>query len=75
MSEYMFGTSRVKPSRKDAKAMAKVAKKHRCSFIEVVLPGTGYQRWFSGPNRGHPFDQTLSQGVYKDLETLGITDP
>lgn len=72
MSEYMFGTSRVKPSRKDAKTMAKVAKKHGCDFTEVVLPGTGYQHWFSGPNRGHPFDQALSKGVYSDLEALGI---
>lgn len=64
----MFGVSREKPLRSEAKIMRLAAKKNGCCFIECVLPGTGYQRWFSGPNRGHPFDDRLAQSVYADIE-------
>ena len=72
MSQFMFGVSRLKPTRKDAKIMARVAKKYECYFIETSLPGTGYQRWFSGPNFGHPFDQAMAKAVYADLEAANI---
>jgi len=70
----MFGVSKKKPSRKDAKVMERVAKRHRCDFIEVTLPGTGYQRWFAGPNYGSPFDQAMAKAVRTELEELGVED-
>lgn len=72
MSEHMFGVSRKKPSRADAKRMDRIARKHDCALIEVTLPGTGYQRWFVGPNRGSPFDQQMADAVYADLDAAGL---
>lgn len=67
MSEYMFGVSHQKPTRKIAKTMERVAKRHGAYLVEVHLPGEGYKRWFAGPNLGHPFDRAMSKNVYDDL--------
>lgn len=72
MSEYMFGVSRQKPTRKAAGIMERIAKHHGAGLIEANIPGTGYQRWFAGPNLGHPFDRALSEAVYGDLVKAGI---
>jgi hypothetical protein len=72
MSVYMFGVSRQKPTRKAAKKMEQIAKRHGAYLVEATLPGTGYQRWFVGPNLGHPFDQQLSKDVTDDLVKAGI---
>jgi hypothetical protein len=72
MSEYMFGVSRQKPTRKVAKRMESIARRHGAYLVEATIPGTGYQRWFVGPNLGHPFDRALSKAVYGDLVEAGI---
>lgn len=74
MSEYMFGVSHVRPSRKVARRMRAIAKRHGAYLVECDLPGTGYQRWFAGPNCGNPFDQAMSRAVYDDMRKAGITD-
>lgn len=51
----MFGVSRQKPSRRDAKRIARIAKLHGAYLVEATIPGTGYQRWFCAPNLGSPF--------------------
>lgn len=66
MSEYMFGVSRRKPSRKDAKKMERVAERHGCTFVEANLP-EGYRRWFAAPNRGAPFDRQTENAVMAEL--------
>lgn len=72
MSEYHFGVSRVRILRRDAKEIERIAKKHGVTFIETTLPGTGYQRWFAGPNLGYPFDKALSDAVYADMDASGV---
>lgn len=72
MSEYMFGVSRQKPTRKAAKKMEQIAKRAGAYLVEATIPGTGYQRWFVGPNLGNPFDQRMSNDVYADLVKAGI---
>jgi hypothetical protein len=74
MSEYMFGVGHRKPPRKKVSAIEKVAKRHGCYFVEVNLPGTGYQNWFAGPNRGCPFDENMERRVMHDLETAGLLE-
>ena len=74
MSEYMFGVSRVCPTRTAARRIERIAKKHGATLVEVRLPGTGYQRWFAGPNLGSPFDGQLARDVTSDLTAAGITD-
>lgn len=74
MSEHMFGVSRAKPSRKDAKTMDRIAKRHGAYLVETTLPGTGYQRWFCCPNQGFPFDRATEQAVYADLAKAGLAE-
>lgn len=71
MSEYMFGVSRTKLSRRDAAKMQSIARKHGCTLVEASLPD-GYQRWFAGPNHGSPFDRQMSEAVYADLAAAGL---
>lgn len=57
MSEHAFGVSQVKPTRKVARIMERVAKRHGAWLVEATLPGTGYQRWFATLNLGFPFNE------------------
>lgn len=72
MSQFMFGISRQKPTRKEAKIMERAAKAEGCDFIEADLPGTGYQRWFAGPNMGFPFDRDMANRVKARIEKAGV---
>lgn len=71
MSEYMFGISRNKPTRRVARTMNRIAKKHGAYLVEANLP-EGYQRWFCGPHLGQPFDGAMANAVYADIEANGI---
>lgn len=55
MNQHMFSVSRNKPTRANARKIERIAKRHKCDFIEYVDPGSGYKNWFAGPNLGHPF--------------------
>lgn len=67
MSEYMFGVSHRRLSARLAKKVDAIAKRHGAYLVTAALPGTGYQRWFCGPNYGAPFDQQMADAVYADL--------
>ncbi len=74
MSQHMFSVSRNKPSRVNARKIASIAKRHACAFVEYVDPGDGYKNWFSGPNRGAPFDDAMARAVMSDLRAAGLAD-
>lgn len=74
MSEYMFGVSRSKPSRRDAARMDRIAKRHGARLVEATIPGIGYQRWFAGPNLGFPFDAAMASAVCDDLRAAGLME-
>jgi hypothetical protein len=73
MSEYLFGVSRG-PARlgKHYNAVEKIANLHEATVVECEVPGTGYQRWFAGPNRGEPFDRKMAVAVAADLAAAGL---
>lgn len=68
MSQFMFGVSRHRVSKSVERKLETIAKRHGAELVVCVLPGTGYQRWFTGPNYGAPFDGALSSAVYADIE-------
>ena len=78
MNEYMFGTSYDRITRKEAKRREQIAKKHGVWFTEINVkqgscPGINngrYQSWFSGPNRGWPFDDQLRERVLSEIGIL-----
>lgn len=72
MSEFMFGVSRQKPTRRIAKQMEQIAKRHGAYLIETRLPGTGYQRWFATRNLGDQFNHNRALAVHGDLIGAGI---
>ena len=66
MSEYMWGLTREKPSRSKARQLDRICREAGgYGFTEIHLTGRlgTYQGWFSGPNRGYPFDLWLEQRV------------
>ncbi len=72
MSEYLWGITHKKPSRKEAARMHAICREEGgYGFVEVnVIKGTvpsinngEYAGWFSGPNRGSPFDEDLAMAV------------
>ena len=74
MSQHMFSVSRNKPSRANARKIESIAKRHECTFVEYVDPGSGYKNWFSGPNRGAPFDDAMARAVMGALRAAGLAD-
>lgn len=70
MAEYMFGVS-VRDGRTSGRERdrnAEIAQRHGCTWTEIYDQGTGrWKSWFSGPNRGRPFDQQMENRVLADL--------
>ena len=72
MGDNMFGITTVEPSREDAKVIRLIAAQHGVEWIEATLPGTGYQAWFVGHNRGFPFDMETRREVMDAIKAAGI---
>lgn len=71
MSEHMYGVSKVRPPRAVAREMEQASKAAGgWGLVEATLPGTGYQRWYTGPNRGFPFDDRLARETYEALDAM-----
>lgn len=67
MSQHIFGVSRTRITRAQARKLSRIAKRHDATLVEATLPGTGYQRWFAGPNLGFPFDRSTAQAVAAEI--------
>jgi hypothetical protein len=75
VSEFNFGLGRGRLSAKDRRRVDAIAEKHGASFTNPRLPGDGDRYWFSGPNRGEPFDGQLARRVLAAVDAAGITLP
>lgn len=68
---FFFGSSTTRVTRAAARKIASIARAEGAELVEVnVKPGQApginggrYQRWFTGPNQGNPFDQQLAARV------------
>ena len=69
---FMFGVGRTRPSKRDAVTIGRIAAEHGATFIQVELPGTGYQHWFESRNRGEPFNRDRADRVYASLAAAGV---
>ena len=66
MSEYMFGSTTEAITKKEGRRRDKIARKFGANFVGPVdIPGSTSRGWFTGPNRGHPFDEQLRRNVMK----------
>jgi hypothetical protein len=70
MSEHMFLVRRGKLTSLEVEQRERIAKFHGIAFVYANIPGTGWQSWFSGPNRGAPFDDALARTVALDVRDL-----
>lgn len=69
MGEYMWGVTREKLSARECARRDKACvAEGGHGYTQINDPGQGWIGWFSGPNRGHPFDQALADAVAKRLE-------
>ncbi len=75
MSAFSFLTGRGKVPKKDLRKIQKIEEALRVDFHNPQLPGSGYRYWFSGPNRGFPFDRALTEEVRQALQQAGVSLP
>ena len=72
--EYRYGVTYLKPTRRAAQKMDKIAREEggpmgglvEVNVTEGRAPGINhgrYQGWFVGPSRGEPFDLALARRV------------
>lgn len=60
---FHFGVCRDKPTRREAKRMETIARKHGADLVEAKVPGDRYLRWFEAQNRGEPFNGATAKAV------------
>lgn len=72
MSEFMFGVSRRRLNARERAICERIAREHGADLIECTLPGTGYQRWFTAPNLGEPFDSRTALAVRDAIAKRGV---
>lgn len=75
MSEFCFLVGRGEVPTKDLRKIRKVEKALGVNFHNPKLPGSGFRYWFSGPNRGFPFDRALTEEVREALQHAGVSLP
>lgn len=69
MSEYLFGVTREKLSARECKRRDRICcEEGGWGYTQANIPGTGWQGWFSAPNRGSPFDADLERRVLERVE-------
>ena len=74
MSEHMWGVGRGEVARADEiDAVAREVGGYGLS--NPKLPGEGWRYWFSGPNRGQPFDRALERETWEALKAAGLLRP
>jgi len=71
MAEYCFGANardgRTPGRERDRRN--RIAKRHGCTWVEIFDQGTGqWKSWFTGPNRGDPFDRQMAARVMAELQ-------
>lgn len=70
MSEYFFGLHRGHLTSK----ADQIARRHGADHTNYTEPNGEKRGWFSGPNRGEPFDRQLARAVIADIEEAGGFD-
>lgn len=69
-SEYLFGPTTEKMTKKEGIRRDKIAKQFGGSFVgPVSLPGNQVKGWFSIDNKGEPFNSRLASEI---LEACGV---
>jgi hypothetical protein len=66
MSEFLFGTTTEKVTRKNAVRFDKIAKivaGKAAGFTTIHPPEGGVKSWFAIPNRGNPFDRQNANAI------------
>lgn len=64
----MFGIKLGRLSAEEQKMRHTVAKRHGCTWVYLREGNNTIKSWFSGPNRGEPFDSALARAVYADIK-------
>ena len=69
MSEHMFGVTREKITQREYDRRNRICiEEGGHGYTEIHDPGQGWLGWFSGPNRGEPFDRQLERRVLDRVE-------
>lgn len=74
MSEHMFGVTRRRLPAAEVKRRDRICRKHggygytQYDESHGTAHGGRWIGWFSGPNRGDPFDRQLAHAVMAEVE-------
>jgi hypothetical protein len=78
MSVFLFGSGSGEVSDElleEVETVLVEAGEEECSLVRYNDPASGPRYWFSGPNRGAPFDERMARRVFAALEAAGIQLP
>ena len=72
MNKFHFGLGSGKVSKQEEKRINRILNNgnYGVDFFAISAIGIGTRYWFSGPNRGHPFDQKLANKVLSAIGTV-----
>lgn len=63
-SEYLFGTTTEKLTKKEGARRDRIAQKHGGNFVgPVAIPGNMTKGWFAIPNKGEPFNSRTAKAI------------
>jgi len=72
MSEYMFSVTKRRLPMRVANRRDRICQKHGgYGYTQINQADGTWLGWFSGPNRGEPFDTSLANRV---LDECGVPD-
>lgn len=72
MAELMFGVTHKDLSFKAIRKLDRIAKELGAYGFQWARLSDGPRGWFTGPNRGYPWDRELRLAVLKRVEQEGI---
>ena len=72
MIEYLFGVGNGDVSDREKSRVNRIAQKHGAAFVRYRGPEGHGRYWFSGPNRGEPFDSKMAQAVLQEVGEIRI---
>lgn len=70
MSEYMFGITRIRPTAQVAEQLDRICREEGGTGFQWCGQAGVKMGWFTGPNRGAPFDRNLRDRVLRRVANV-----
>lgn len=71
MNVYFHFLGYCRPTRRDARKAARIARRHGAEFVELAVPGNRTRWWFESQDDGHR-KRATTDAIVADLEAEGV---